>query len=234
MNDHFLTHFRKPPRREFSEALYERISTEMNTQRKFNARRIMFAAALCLALIAAFAFSPAAQAALNRVVREIGGVTFFGPDETEANATPVPESQVTIVPEERLPLSEAQAKLPYPVSLPAWVPDGFTMGTSVRISYFGTKYTPVEIIWYGPDPKVGGIMLTVGQRVSWLVDTDHLQEVKVNGQPAGLTGGSWDADTGKWGGEDEKTLTWMKGDVMYLLSSRIPVEDLIRVAESIP
>lgn len=233
MNDDFLTRYRKPPPREFSEALYERISTEMKTQRMLNVRRIMFAA-LCLALIAAFAFSPAARAALSRVVREIGGITFLGPDEAEANATPVPESQVTIVPEERLPLSEAQAKLPYPVSLPAWVPDGFTMAPSVRISYFGTKYTPVEITWYGPDPKLGGIILTVGQPVNWLVDTEHLQEVKVNGQPAGLTGGSWNADTGKWGGEDEKTLTWKKGDVMYLLSSRIPVEDLIQVAESIP
>ena len=94
MNDDFLTHFRKSPRREFSEALYERISTEMNTQQKFNARRIMFAGALGLALVAAFAFSAAAQAALDRVVREIGGVTFLGPDETEASATPVPESQV--------------------------------------------------------------------------------------------------------------------------------------------
>ena len=233
MNDDFLTRFRKVPRREFSEALYERISTEMNTQRNFNIRRIMFAAAFCLALIAALAFSPTAQAALNRVVRQIGGITFFGPDETEANQPPVPESQITLVPEERLSLSEARAKLPYAISLPTWVPEGFTMGTSVRISYFGTKYTPVEIIWYGSDPMIGGFMLTVGQPVQWLVDTDHLQEVQINGQPAGLTGGNWDADSGQWTGDD-KTLTWMKGDVMYQLSSRLPVEDLIRVAESIP
>jgi hypothetical protein len=233
MNDDFLTRFRKPPPREFTEALYERISTEMNSQRNFNLRRITFAAALCLALIAALAFSPAAQAAFNKVVRQIGGVTFLGPDEMEAKQTPIPESQITIVPEERLPLSEAQAKLPYAISLPTWVPEGFTMATSVRISYFGTKYTPVEITWSGTDPMVGGIILTVGQPVQWLVDMDHLQEVQINGQPAGLTGGNWDADSGQWTGDDQ-TLTWMKGDVMYQLSSRLPVEDLIRVAESIP
>ena len=80
---------------------------------------------------------------------------------------------------------------------------------------------------------VGGIILTVGQPVQWFVDTDHLQEVQINGQPAGLTGGNWNADSGQWTGDDQ-TLTWMKGDVMYRLSSRLPVEDLIRVAESIP
>ena len=233
MNDNFLTRFRKPPPREFSEALYERISTEMNTQRHFNIRRITFAAALCLAIIAAFAFSPAAQAAISRVIREIGGVTFIGPDEAEANQPPIPESQITLVPEERLPLSGARQKVSFDISLPTWVPDGFTMSTTVRISYFGTKYTPVEIMWYGSDPRVGGIILNVGQKVNWLVDTDHVQEVQVNGQPAGLTGGNWNADSGQWDGDDQ-TLTWMKGDVMYRLSSRLPVQDLIRVAESIP
>lgn len=232
MNDEFLTRFRKPPPPEFSEALYERIMTEMNTQRNFNIRRIMFAAAFCLALIAALAFSPTAQASFNHLVRQIGGITFFGPDET-VDQPPLPESQITIVPEQTLPLSEARAKLPYAISLPTWVPEGFMMATSVRISYFGTKYTPVEITWSGSDPMVGGIILTVGQPVQWLVDTDHLQEVQITGQPAGLTGGNWDADSGQWTGDDQ-TLTWMKGAVMYRLSSRLPVEDLIRVAESIP
>ena len=233
MNDDFFTRFRKLPSREFSEALYERIATEMNTQQNFKLRRMTFAIALGLAMIAALVFSPVAQAALNRVVRQIGGVTFFGPDEVEANQPPLPESQITLVPEERLPLAEAQAKLPYAISLPTWVPEGFTMATSVRISYFGTKYTPVEITWYGTDPMIGGIILTIGQPVQWLVDTDHLQEVQINGQPAGLSGGNWDADSGQWTSDDQ-TLTWMKGDVMYQLSSRLPAADLIRVAESIP
>jgi hypothetical protein len=51
--------------------------------------------------------------------------------------------------------------------------------------------------------------------------------------PAGLTGGNWDADSGQWAGDDQ-TLTGMKGEVMYRLSSRLSVEELIRLAESIP
>lgn len=230
MNDDFLTRFRKPPRRDFAAALYERINRPMNTHRKFPLRRFTFAAAICLALGAALFFSPAARAALEYIVREIGGVTYLEP---EVASTPLPESQVTIVPEETLSLDQAREKLPFEISLPAWAPEGYTMGTSVRISYFN-QYTPATITWYGSDPVAGPIVLTVGQPVKWMVDLDHLQEVLINGQPAGVTGGNWNADTGEWSGTDV-TLMWMHGDVMYrLMSNGASVEDLIRMAESIP
>jgi uncharacterized protein DUF4367 len=233
MNDDFLTRFRKAPPREFSEALYERIRTEMKTQQNFKIRRMTFAAAICLAVIAALTFSPSARAAINGLVQQIGGITFLGPEDT-ADQAPVPESQVTIVPEDWLSLDKARGKVPFEISLPTWAPDGFTMSKTVRISYFGDRYTPVEITWYGSDATVGNIVLTVGQPVNWLVDMDHLEEVQINGEPAGLTGGSWDADSGQWSGS-AATLTWKKGDVMYTLSSPgAPVEDLIRMAESIP
>jgi uncharacterized protein DUF4367 len=233
MNDDFLTRFRKAPPREFSEALYERIRTEMKTQQNFKIRRMTFAAAICLAVIAALTFSPSARAAINGLVQQIGGITFLGPEDT-ADQAPVPESQVTIVPEDWLSLDKARGKVPFEISLPTWAPDGFTMSKTVRISYFGHRYTPVEITWYGSDATTGNIVLTVGQPVNWLVDMDHLEEVQINGEPAGLTGGSWDADSGQWSGSDA-TLTWKKGDVMYILSSPgAPVEDLIRMAESIP
>jgi hypothetical protein len=231
MNDDFLTRFRTAPRREFSAALYERINTPMATQLRFSRKRFTFAVAICLALVAALLISPSARAALQYIVREIGGVTYL---EEDVPSTPLPESQVTIVPDETLTLSEAQGKLPYEINLPTWAPEGFTMGTTVRVSYFGEKYTPVYITWYGNDPKVGNIDLIVGQSVGWLVDLDHLQEVEINGQPAGLTGGSWNADTGEWSGSDA-TLTWMRGDVMYVLSSPgASAGDLIRMAESVP
>jgi hypothetical protein len=80
-------------------------------------------------------------------------------------------------------------------------------------------------------------MMLVGPRVNWAVDLDHLQEVQVNGQPAGLTQGGWDADTGEWGGAGagNVTLTWIHGDLMYqLMSPGVTAEELIRMAESIP
>jgi hypothetical protein len=234
MNDDFLTRFRKAPRREFAADLYERINIPMNQPRKFTLKRFSVAVAVCLALATALVFSPSVRAVWTYISREIGGVTYLEEDPAAGpTVTPLPESAVTTVPEDRLTLSEAREKVPFEIHLPTWVPEGFTMSSSVRISYFGDKYTPVEIIWYGNSRPLGGIQLTVGQRVNWLVDLDHLQEVQINGASAGLTGGNWNADTGEWSGDD-LTLTWMLGDVMYRLSARgLPVEDLIRMAESI-
>ena len=113
MNDDFFTRYRKSPPREFSEALYKRINVPMNIKRTPSLRRLTFAAALCMALIAALAFSPAARAAFNGLIVEIGGMIFFESERSASQATPLPESQVTLVPEETLPLAEAQAKLPY-------------------------------------------------------------------------------------------------------------------------
>ena len=236
MNDDFLTRYRKSPPRGFSEALYKRINVPMNMKRTPPLRRFSFAAALGLALIAALAFSPSARAAFNGLIVEIGEMVFFEPDETASQATPLPESQVTIVPEETLPLAEAQAKLPYSVSLPAWVPDGFKMGSVVRISYFPGAGPQVTITWYGSDPKIGNIDLTIfAQRIDWLVETDDVQEVGVNGQPAALVLGGWDVDMNRWNDEAARMLNWMKGDEMYQLHSPgAAVEDLIRMAESIP
>ena len=236
MNDDFLTRYRKPPSREFSEALYKRINVPMNVNHTPAFRRMTFAAALCIALVAAVAFSPSARAAFNGLIVRIGEMAFFEPDQTASQATPLPESQVTLVPEERLPLEEAQAKLPYSIHLPTWVPDGFQMGTTVRIAYFPGAGPQVTVTWYGSDPDVGNIDLTIfAQRIDWLVETDDVQEVEVNGQPAALVAGGWDADSGQWDTGAARMLNWMKGNEMYQLHSPgAPVEDLIRMAESIP
>jgi hypothetical protein len=236
MNEDFLTRYRKPPPREFREALYKRINVPMNTRNVFRFRRLSFAAALSAALIAALAFSPSARAAFNGLIVEIGGMIFFESQES-AEATPLLESQVTVVPQEVLPLAKAQAKLPYTISLPAWVPDGFTMGDSVRVAHFpGADAPQVTITWYGSDPDVGHIDLTIfGQRIDWLVETDDVQEVQVNGQLAALVEGGWDVDAGQWSKEAARMLNWMKGNEMYQLHSPgASAADLIRMAESIP
>ena len=236
MNDDFLTRYRKSPSREFSEALYKRIDVPMNLKRTPALRRLTFAAGLCMALVASVAFSPSARAAFNGLIVQIDEMVFFEPDETASQATPLPESQVTLVPEERLPLDEAQAKLPYSIHLPSWVPDGFQMGAAVRIAYFPGAGPQVTVTWYGSDPNVGNIDLTIfAQRIDWLVETDDVREVEVNGQPAALVVGGWDADSGQWDAGAARMLNWMKGNEMYQLHSPgAPVDDLIRMAESIP
>jgi hypothetical protein len=237
MNDDFLTRFRKPPSREFAAKLYQRIHTPMNTRRNFVFRRLTLAAALCAAFIAAFTFSPAARAALDNLFRQVGDVTYIGP---EFNDPPLAESQVILVPEERLPLDQARTRVPFDILLPGWMPEGYAMSQTVRISYFPYKPTNgnnpfTYITWVRSTGGGGNIELAVSLPVNWLIDLDHVEEVEVNGQPAGLTGGSWNHDTGDWDTTyGDLTLTWTVDDVMYrLTSSSVTPEDLIRIADSI-
>ena len=142
MNDDFLTKFRQPPRREFAAALYERINVPMNEKTRFTWTRMTFAAALSLAVAAALAFSPSVRAALSYLFLEIGGVTYIQEDPAAGpTATPLPESAITLVPSETLPLAEAREKFPFKISLPAWVPEGYVMSSSVRLTYFPDDLT---------------------------------------------------------------------------------------------
>ena len=242
MNDDFLTRFRKPPPQEFSAALYERITTPMNTQKGFAFRRMTFAAALCVALLAAVALSPTARAALATLIRQIDGITYSGREEAPGQPNPSAIEEYT-VPEETLSLPEAQAKVPFEFHLPEWIPDGYTIVSTVRVAYFpnfttNSTTTLVYITWLKQHKADGNIPieLMVGPAVQWLVDLDHLQEVQINGQPAGLTTGGWDADSGEWEtAQHDLTLMWTLGDIMYQLHSPgATAEELIRMAESIP
>jgi hypothetical protein len=236
MNDEFLTRFRKPPRQEFVAALYKRINLPMNKQPSISFRRTMAALALGMVLIAIFASSETVRAAFQALMKEIGGITYLEPEATAYETTPAPEEQATVR-QERISLSEFQENGPFEMSLPTWAPEGFVMGETVTLSYFNETMPFADVQWLGPDLAAGPIILMVGPRVSWQVDVDHVQEIQINGQPAGLTGGGWDADTGEWGGAgaDNLTLTWMRGDLMYQLRSpAVTAEELIRMAESIP
>jgi hypothetical protein len=241
MNDDFLAKFRKPPRPAFAVALHERIDTPMKAQYSFPVRRATLAIGLAVALVAAVAFSPTARAAVLTLIRQIGGIAYIGPEEVAGDSNPA-AGEAQTVPEEMLSLSDAQAAVPYEIHLPQWVPDGYSMLSTVRVAYFPdipkNSTTPmVFITWVGSrGPSGGQIQLTIGPTAQWLVDLGHLEEVQVSGQAAGLTTGGWNADTGWWDtSHADLTLTWTRGDVMYQLSSATATtEELIQVAESIP
>ena len=236
MNDDFLTRFHKEPPREFAATLYQRINTPMNKPSNFAFRRATVALALCVALIAVFASSQTVRAALQALMREIGGITYIQPEESADEPTPPPDDG-SRVREDTISFSEMHEKVPFEISLPVWVPDSYEMSQTVRLRYFDGKLQLAFISWWDPNPIHGPIELLVGPRMNWAIDLSHLQEVQINGQPAGLSNGAWDADTGKWGGSGDGllTLTWMRADLMYQVRSfDISQEELIRVAESIP
>ena len=108
MNDDFLYKFRKPPRREFAAALYQRIEKPMKTTSRIRALRFLAVAFSMLAIVAGVLFfSPPTRAMADSVIRRIGGVIFVqatpqpdlaknGKDMAGQKATVSPEQQATL------------------------------------------------------------------------------------------------------------------------------------------
>jgi hypothetical protein len=108
MNDDFLYKFRKPPRREFATALYQRIAKPMKTNSRIHALRAFALAFSLLAILAGVMFfSPTTRAMADGVIRRIGGIIFVqatpqsdsgmkGMDMAGQEATVSPEDQATM------------------------------------------------------------------------------------------------------------------------------------------
>jgi hypothetical protein len=234
MNDDFLTRFTKPPRPEFAAELYRRINPPATARPSFAVRAALAASALCAVLALTLLVSPAARAAVLSLIRDIGGVSFQETSDYPGS------DDISTVPEEILSLEDAQAKLSFSISLPTWVPEGFTRESDVRITRFSDDYTPVTITWRGKtaDDADAFFELMIGQTVgSWAVGPDAIETVQINGQDAAFVSGMWNADKKEWDGTTENTglfLYWSRGDTTYsLFSPTLPREDLIRIAESI-
>jgi predicted Zn-dependent protease len=71
-----------------------------------------------------------------------------------------------------------------------------------------------------------------------VIGLNSLEEITVNGQPAALAHGGWNADIKAWDEAiDVWSLFWAHGEQVYILKTygqSISVEDMIRIAESIP
>ena len=117
MNDDFLYKFRKPPRREFAAALYQRINQPMKTTIR---TRVLRTVALSFAMVAVIAtvlfFSPSVRAMAESIIRQIGGIIFVqatpqsGPANNgkvlvESNAD---GQQTTISPEQKTALMQTK------------------------------------------------------------------------------------------------------------------------------
>jgi len=144
----------------------------------------------------------------------------------------------TIIPEETMSLDEARAVLPFDFSLPTWAPEGFVLQEGVAVAL--PREMPYARLWWRNDDLHQSIYLEVmypatdEQRPNWVVGPGSVEEVEVNGQPAALVHGAWNADAQEFGG-DLLTLMWERDGVYYsLVGMEGQAEDLVRMAGSAP
>jgi hypothetical protein len=238
MNDKFLKSYHAQPRQVFVQDLRRRLGLHQEKTERvttFQLRPIALGAVtLLLVLTLALVISPAARAQVQDWVGQVGGVLF-----TATGDYPGGDEPATIVPSDEMSLEEARAILPFTVDLPAWVPEGYVLENTVNIPYFDDGVGRVSIRWDAPQKARLGLLIEdrSAEESKWIVGPGSIEEVLVNGEPAALVRGGWDSDAKQWHNPEILTLYVQHNDQTYSFSAiekDISVDDLVRIAESIP
>jgi hypothetical protein len=149
-------------------------------------------------------------------------------------------SHTTIIEPELMTLKEARAAVPFEFDIPAQIPLGWQMAEPVRLNDLGNG-PYIHIDWACPGR--GNIVLSIraadpddGTPGGWLVAPESSEEIQINGEPAVLIRGGWDADTHQWAWPEVTTIGWTRDGVEYRLEAGADVStvDLIGMAESVP
>lgn len=233
-DDEFFARFRKAPRPEFASALHERINSPMNAAaRRISSRRRLFAClAVCAALALVLAFSPAARAAVMDALRRIGGITFSEQQQVEPMAGGITtESQ-------RVKLAEAQARVPFTILIPAWVPEGYVLDENALLPSEELGVPHVALNWLNEAGDYITLSIMQTEMGVFQVGEGSLGEVEVNGKTVALVRGGGYDETGQWIASDRLLeLMWHEEGVFYILATGgdhlLSVEDLVRAAESL-
>lgn len=209
MNDEFLLRYRRTPRAEFADALYERISSQPEPRfaipmlNRLTFRNVGAMLALMLFVAACM------YAVVDRGWRKVGDIWVQVERTHKVLYVPLAEafegSEIAPSVYECLTVEEARNILRFDMRVPSWMPAGFTLRDEIcgvdQISDYaflyweGTdKFNGISLMlanlrWYDPTMLV----YKVGPASIWgPVAPGSYEEVRVNGQPAVLVRGNWD------------------------------------------
>lgn len=239
MKDKFLYSNRPPIRQTFKDQLSHRLSEMVygdrdtkkeNAQMKhpiFKLDRKLAWALPVLVLAMIFAFSQPARAMASQFAKSIAG--FFVLEQTvsplegqalgesdastnQAKSEAVPTAQITeyVVPTASLP--QVLQNPPFDLSLPSWVPAGFTLNQNVGVANSGDW---VLLTWESPDASEIELLIEkeyTGYAIPAGVDSS--EEISINGSPALLINGFWDAQH-QWDTDRKISLDWEKAGHHY-------------------
>jgi hypothetical protein len=236
MNDEFLTELREAPRREFSDGLYDKLAQQKADAPRIGALKIVATALLALALPLALTmmFSPAARAAVQGVIQKVGNLTFDVSDEYPGGDGPA-----GILESEEMTLEGARAAFPVALRVPAWVPDGYAREEPVSITHLPDGNMSALMTWLDDQNRLAlhtySSPQTLMREDGVAVGPGSVEEALVNGRPAAILHGAWNANTKTWGPDMLISLLWTDDERGYLLSGmeqHITPADLVRMAES--
>jgi hypothetical protein len=173
-------------------------------------------------------------------VKRIGGLAF-----REVEDSPQVDSDAyPAVPQRIVPLDLALSGVSFEVGLPTWLPEGYRSSEDATISLPTENASTAEawqvfISWQKGEASANQIILLSAYSLDYEggyplpVGPQSLEEIDINGNPGGVITGNWIG--ARWEPTMGGTVRWIHGDTAYWLNSAwVSVEDLIRIARSIP
>ncbi len=230
-------------------------------------RKITFVKRLAVVLVAlllvftiTMAVSPTARAAALDIVQNIGGLIFNEVEHMEEADLPpgaigsyslythqsLEEAGITTRSYESYDvadLDEVREKLGFEFGIPGWTPDGFTLNNEIRYLAPDGEVFQVGIAWLRWENPAGEAVIDLNiqypaqDNVQHIVGQGGVEEIQVNGQPAALQRGLWNADTREWVETSLIVLSWSREGAVYTLSADstiVSLEALVQMAEAIP
>jgi hypothetical protein len=224
---------------------------------RFISRRLAWSLTIALILFSSLMLIPPARAAILEFI-QIGIVRIFRGTPTQPSlpnegtpstmipltATPGPTSQPLILILESLAgemtLEEAQQAVDFPILLPTYPPD---LGQPDRIFVQDAEGKMAILVWLDlrQKPEQVFMSLHIIPRGSWAIekaDPALIQETSVNGQLAIWAVGPYPLRL--YNGDlqftrliDGHVLIWEAEDLTYRLETDLPLEEAVRIAESL-
>ncbi len=238
MNDKFLRSFRIAPRLAFYQDVRKRL--EMDEKKTLRVKPLLLrpvafgTITFLLVFTLSLVFSPAARAQVQDWVGQVGGVLF-----TATGNFPGGDMPVKNAPSEKLSLEDARAILPFTIDLPTWVPEGYALDETVTFVYFEDGVERVFVQWRFPRKAILELEIVnlPPEKSTWLVGLESIEEVLVDGKPAALVRGGWNADMKLWENRGQLQLHVPHNGQTYIFSAMetsVSIDELIRIAESLP
>jgi len=267
MNDEFLYEPAPSPSEEFAISLYERLSESGHASAAFppwlGANRRTMAYAFSVIMVAVIAVACARELFRQRYV-QVGEmwVLEVGPSYSFEIVIPAVKQlephEVLSRPPQPISVIEAVEMMPYPVGLPTWIPDGYSL---LESEVYPPLYPDwrIALNWSNGGGDRLALWALAGPSVEIRAPAGTWEEVRVNGRAAVLVrgrfpgrpdmSGVWEPwllpspgpEAIRWKIEDEWDeeaglgLTWrVEGATLHLQTYGVYLsfEDLIRVAET--
>lgn len=255
MNDDFLKSMRKPPRREFADELYERISKPMHQPRYRIEPLVLRRAALTLGiasllLLLTVMISPAARAFAEEQIRQIGALIFsYRPSGTEVAPTALPTVPApgdTNPPENATLLEDASRLSGFTVLEPDYLPEGYQVASVWSIDRRESGVYVVSTFRNATQNQfllLNQIDYAPGASFEQTyADNEQLADVSVRGQQGVWITGRLMTDPTDHAPVPQAErqlyptnwLVWQEGDITYaLFGNGLLQEEMIKIAESL-